>query len=128
MRVLIADDNRDMVMTLGILLRSEGHEVWTAHGGAEVATAVREFKPAVVLLDLAMPDRSGYDVAADLCREYGRACPVLVALSGHANAASRARADDSGFHHFVPKPYEPDNLLSFIADLERCSPSALRTN
>ena len=119
MRVLIADDNRDTVMTLGILLRSEGHEVWCAQGGAEVANAVREFKPGVVLLDLSMPDKSGYDVAEQLSRVYGTACPVLVALSGHSTADAKAKADVSGFHHFIPKPYEPANLLAFVAELDR---------
>lgn len=63
MRVLIADDNLDTVMTLGILLRSEGHEVWSTQAGREVPSAVRTFKPALVLLDLGMPDLSGYEVA-----------------------------------------------------------------
>ena len=119
MRVLIADDNRDTVMTLGILLRSEGHEVWSAHGGREVPNAVREFKPALILLDIAMPDRSGYDVAQELYREYGPECPVLVALSGQCDPAAKTRADVSGFHHFIPKPYEPANLLAFVAELDK---------
>lgn len=124
MRVLIADDNRDTVMTLGILLRSEGHEVWSTQGGAEVPSAVREFKPGVVLLDLAMPDRSGFDVAEQLSREYGTACPVLVALSGHYTADAKAKADTSGFHHFIPKPYEPTDLLAFVAELDKGKRSA----
>lgn len=118
MRVLIADDNRDTVRTLGFLLRSEGHEVWSAQGGAEVPNAVREFKPGLVLLDLALPDRSGYEVAEELYREYGPACPVLVALSAHCSAAAKAKTDIGGFHHF-PKPCEPANLLAFVAELDR---------
>lgn len=119
MRVLIADDNRDAVMTLGILLRSEGHEVWAAHGGSEVPSAVREFKPGLILLDIAMPDRSGYDVAQELYREYGPECPTLVALSGQCDASAKARAEVSGFHHFISKPYEPANLLAFVAELDK---------
>lgn len=122
MRVLIADHNRDTVMTLGILLRSEGHEVWSARGGAEVPKAVREFKPALVLLDLAMPDRSGFDVAEDLYREHGDGCPVLVAMSGQRGAAARAQAEASGFHHFIAKPCEPEALLRFVASLDARAP------
>lgn len=118
MRVLIADDNRDTVMTLGILLRSEGHEVWCAQSGSEVPDAVREFKPGLVLLDLGMPDRSGYDVAEELYREHGAACPVLVALTGHADGAAKERAESSGFHHFVAKPCEPATLLALVAGLD----------
>lgn len=119
MRVLIADDNRDTVMMLGILLRSEGHEVWSTQAGAEVASAVREFRPGVVLLDIVMPDRSGYDVAEELYREHGAACPVLIALSGQSKEADKVRAEISGFHHFIAKPYDPAGLLAFVADLER---------
>src|SRR5689334_15481728 len=116
MRVLIADDNRDAVMTLGILLRSEGHEVWVTQAGREVPQAVREFKPGLVLLDITMPDRSGYELAEELYREYGAECPVLVALSGHSDPAVKTRAEISGFHHFIPKPYEPARLLAFVAE------------
>ena len=119
MRVLIADDNRDTVMTLGILLRSEGHEVWSTQAGREVPNAVREFKPDLVLLDIRMPDRNGYDVAQELNQEYGADRPVLIALSGQCDGAAKARADISGFHHFIPKPYDPGSLLAFIAKLEK---------
>jgi CheY-like chemotaxis protein len=115
MRVLIADDDRDTVMTLGILLRSEGHETWLVQKGAEVAQAVRDFKPAIVLLDLGMPDRSGYEVAAELFRDYGASCPVLIAVSGRSGAADKQKAETSGFHHFIPKPYDPEVLLSLVA-------------
>jgi CheY-like chemotaxis protein len=117
-RVLIADDDRDTVMTLGILLRSEGHEVWLTQRGVEVSDAVRHFKPRVVLLDIGMPDRSGYDVAEDLSRQYGTACPILIAVSGHCKSGDKEKAEISGFQHLVPKPYEPDALLGLIDALD----------
>ena len=115
---MIADDDRDTVMTLGILLRSEGHEVWLAQRGAEVNDAVRQFKPRLVLLDIGMPDRSGYDVAQELTREYGAACPILIAVSGHCNAADKEKAEISGFRQLVAKPYDPQGLVSLIGELE----------
>ena len=119
MRVLIADDDRDTVMTLGILLRSEGHETWLVQKGAEVAQAVREFKPSVVLLDLGMPDRSGYEVAEELARDHGASCPTLIAVSGRSKAVDREKAEISGFHHFIPKPYDPAALLSLVTRLDK---------
>jgi len=115
MRVLIADDDREAVVRLGILLRSEGHQVWSTQDSLEVGTAVREFKPQMVLLDLEMPERDGFQVAEDLCRDYGPDCPVLVAVTGHSTPRDRARAKASGFHHFVAKPYDPEELLSLVA-------------
>jgi CheY-like chemotaxis protein len=119
MRILIADDDRDTVMTLGILLRSEGHEVRLVEHSHEVPDAVRQFRPGVVLLDIGMPVRSGYDIAQELSRTYGAACPTLVAVTALKSAAARAKADDSGFHHFVSKPYDPVMLLSLVERLDR---------
>lgn len=114
MRVLVADDERDTVMRLGILLRSEGHEVHLAEGSLQVAEAVREFKPRVVLIDLEMRGRSGYDVAADLSREYGADRPILVAVTKHSSTPERLRAVLSGFDHLLAKPYDADQLLALV--------------
>ena len=118
LRVLIADDNRDTVVTLGILLRSEGIDVRLATGGAEAQAAVAEFRPDAVLLDIAMPDRSGLQVALDLARDYGSKCPVLIAVTAHSSEAAKRLTAKSGFQHHVSKPYDPDALLQLIAAVE----------
>lgn len=119
MRILIADDDRDAVMTLGILLRSEGHEVWSTQAGGEVPDAVREFRPEMVLLDVAMPERSGYELAEELSREYGSDCPVLVGLAGADSATDARRAEASGFQHLVAKPYDGEELLTLVSQVGR---------
>jgi CheY-like chemotaxis protein len=118
LRVLIADDNRDTVMMLGILFRSEGMLVRLTTKGAEVQTAVGEFRPDAVLLDIGMPDRSGLQVALDLSREYGPKCPVLIALTAHSSEAAKRLTSQSGFRHHVGKPYDPDALLRLVASVE----------
>jgi DNA-binding response OmpR family regulator len=94
MRVLIADHDRDAIMTLGILLRSEGHEVWSTQQGTEVSGAVREFKPQLVLVDTALQGRLGHGLADELRRDHGAACPVVIGLA---------------------KPYDAEKLLSLVA-------------
>ena len=121
LRVLIADDNRDTALTLGILLRSEGIEVRLALGGAEVVTAVREFSPHAVLLDLVMPDRNGLEVARDLKASFADRCPVLIAITGKRADKARKVAEHSGFRHVVLKPYDPDALLRLIASVDRAN-------
>jgi two-component system, chemotaxis family, CheB/CheR fusion protein len=118
LRVLVADDNRDTVMMLGILLRSEGMIVRLTTRGAEVQAAVGEFRPDAVLLDIGMPDRSGLQVALDLSREYGAKCPVLIAVTGHNTDAAKRLTAKSGFRHHVDKPYDPDALLRLVASVE----------
>lgn len=113
-RVLVVEDERDTLMTLGILLRSEGYDVRLAHGGNEVPAAVREFRPHAVLLDIGMPDRNGYDVASELKATLGDLCPLLVAVTAYGTAADKARAQASGFDHHVTKPYDPVEILDLL--------------
>lgn len=118
LRVLVVDDERDTLMTLGILLRSEGMDVRLAAGGAEVAAAVAEFRPDAILLDIGMPDRSGLQVALDLTRHHGPQCPVLIAVTAHSDEAARRITEKSGFRHHVAKPYDPDALLKLVGSIE----------
>jgi CheY-like chemotaxis protein len=112
LRVLIADDDRDTMLTLGVLLRSEGYDVRLAQSGNDAMTQALETRPDVVLLDLHMPGYGGLRVAQELKRHYGSTCPRLVAVTAHTE--ERQRADSSGFHHFVPKPYDPRALLALL--------------
>jgi CheY-like chemotaxis protein len=118
LRVLIADDNRDTVMMLGILLRSEGIDVQLATRGTEVQSAVAEFVPDAVLLDITMPDRSGLQIALELARDYGPKCPVLIAVTAHSDETAKRLTAKSGFQHHVGKPYDPDALLRLVASIE----------
>jgi CheY-like chemotaxis protein len=117
LRVLVVDDHRDTMLTLGILLRSEGYEVHLADNGEQALAEAGQFRPHVVLLDLGMPGRSGFDVASELGRRHGAKRPVLVAITGRTTAADRQRAETSGFHHFFSKPYDPQALLLLLDSL-----------
>jgi len=116
-RIIIADDERDSLLTLGVLLRSEGYEVRLVRHGNDVPRAVAEFQPDAVLLDIGMPDRSGHDVAEELRQRYGEACPVLIAVTAHSTPADLAMTKSSGFKHHVGKPYDPQALLKLLASL-----------
>jgi CheY-like chemotaxis protein len=117
-RVLIVDDNRDNMLTLGVLLRSEGYIVELAKDGAEALKLAAASRPDVTLLDLLMPGQSGFDVAQELQRRYGNDCPVLIAITAHGSAHTQEQAEVSGFHHFVTKPYDPQALLRLIESLD----------
>ena len=117
-RVLIAEDERDTLMTLGILLRSEAFEVRMVDSGAQVASLVAEFKPHAVLLDIGMPHRDGYQIASELRSEYGSGCPTLIAVTAYGGDADKARAHQSGFHHHIAKPYDPVRLLALLASFK----------
>ena len=118
MRIVVAEDDRDALMTLGILLRSEGFEVELLQRGHDVPGTVGTFRPHAVLLDLSTPDTNGYEVATEITQTYGNARPVLIAVTGPSNELDTQAAELCGFDHFVSKPYNPDSLLALLASLK----------
>jgi DNA-binding response OmpR family regulator len=115
LRILVADDERDTVDTLVMLLEDEGHNVRGLQRGGDVLKAVAEFDPHAVLLDIAMPDMSGYEVAKAIRERYGVVKPLLIAISGRYKAASdKMLAQIVGFDHHVTKPYQPKELLELL--------------
>jgi CheY-like chemotaxis protein len=122
-RILVADDDEDTVLSLTELLREEGYRVRGVHRGAEVLQAVFDFAPDVVLLDIGMPQMSGYDVARTLRERYGSARPALIAVTGRTGTADRQQARAAGFEHHVAKPYEPNTLLRLIGELSGAAPA-----
>jgi CheY-like chemotaxis protein len=114
LRVLIADDDPDAVRTLTALLQDEGHEVRGVTGGKQALKAVGEFGADVVLLDIGMPDMTGYDVVEALREAYGSARPALIAITGRADPADKLVARMVGFDHHLAKPYDPRELMKLL--------------
>ena len=115
-KVLLADDNRDAAESLSMLLELEGHEVQVAHLGRDAVSLAQEFRPDTAVLDIGMPDLSGYEVAEILRREPWAANLQLIALTGWGQDHDRRRALDAGFDHHLIKPVDPHKLASLIAD------------
>ena len=115
LRVIVVDDERDSVATLTLLLTEEGHEVCGLQRGSEVLRAVADFRPDAVLLDIAMPDMSGYEVARKIRSRYGEVKPMLIAISGrYKQESDKLLARTVGFDHHVAKPYDPNELLALL--------------
>ena len=116
LRVLVADDDRDSVLTLMMLLRDEGHEVRGVYSGRQVMGHVLDFDPDVVLLDIAMPELSGWEVARTIRAQRGADRPVLIGISGeYKQGSDRVLAQILGFKHYLVKPYAPAELLALLA-------------
>src|SRR5882672_6126481 len=118
-RVLVIDDNESVLKSLCLLLKALGHEVRGANNGHAGVALGAEFRPEAVLLDLAMPQVSGFETAR-LLREqpWGRDV-VLVALSGWGQEEHRQRTKQAGFDHHFVKPIDGRQLQALLADLER---------
>lgn len=119
LRVLVADDNRDIVLTLSMLLRDEGYEVRGAYNGADALKAARYLEFDAIILDIEMPELSGYAIAQELRRaSHGRRGPVLIAISGKWNKPSeRLLSQAVGFEHHLTKPCDPSEILAILRRL-----------
>lgn len=116
LRIIVADDDRDQVLTLMTLLRDEGHDVWGLYRGNGLLQAVKDFRPDVMLLDIQLPDVSGFAVAESIRKQFGEHKPLLIAISGVYNRGSdRILCELVGFDHHLTKPFAFDTLLRLIA-------------
>jgi CheY-like chemotaxis protein len=115
-RILVADDNKDAADSLAMLLEMAGHEVRVAHNGRAALALAQAFRPNTALLDIGMPDLTGYEVAKELRREPWGADIRLIALTGWGKDSDRQRARDAGFNHHVTKPVDPVALEALMSD------------
>jgi DNA-binding response OmpR family regulator len=115
MKVLVVDDDRDMVLSLTSLLGTEGYETRGIYGAAEILKHVREFKPDVIFLDIAMPGRSGWEAAAAIRESFPDRRLVLVGVSGeYTSGADRSVSEMRGFDFYLMKPCDPHVLLTLL--------------
>jgi len=121
LKILVADDSQDGADSLAFLLKAAGHEVVTAYDGRSAIQLAEQHRPDAVLLDIGMPEVSGYDVARAIRREaWGR--PMrLIALTGWGQAEHRRRSIEVGFDDHLVKPVELD-LLENVLQLGTPSP------
>jgi DNA-binding response OmpR family regulator len=123
LRIIVADDDRDQVLTLVTLLSDEGHEVRALHRGKDVVRTVADFEADVVVVDIKLPDASGFEIAEQIRKQHGEGRPLLIAISGvYKKAPDRILAEIVGFDHLITKPFEFDALLKLVEPLTRPMP------
>jgi two-component system, chemotaxis family, CheB/CheR fusion protein len=105
-RVLLVDDNGDACLAQSMLLKMRGYEVETATSGRDALVVYERFKPDIVLMDLGMPEMSGFDVVRQLRGKPGSDQSLFIALSGRGEAEDRAKAREAGFHRYAVKPID----------------------
>ena len=116
-RILIADDEPNIVTSLEFLMRGSDYEVRVARDGEEALQLAESFRPDLVLLDVMMPLRSGFDVCQKI-----RENPVLkgmkiVMLTAKGRDVERSRGVDLGANAYVTKPFSTKELMSTLRGL-----------
>ena len=121
MRILIADDDPQILRALKVTLGARGYEIVTASNGSAALSQAITHHPDLVMLDLGMPELNGIEVIEGL-RGWTQV-PILV-VSGRTDAADKVEALDAGADDYVTKPFAIDELLARIRALTRRLPSA----
>jgi PAS domain S-box-containing protein len=116
-RVLVVDDNPDIAESLRLLLTAQNAKVRVAAGGAEALRICRSWRPALVLMDLSMPDMDGYEAARRLRASHPDRDFRLVAISGFGSEHDGRLARDAGFDRHLVKPVGIDELRALLAGL-----------
>jgi CheY-like chemotaxis protein len=119
LKILIVDDNEAAAHGLEKLLTYKGHEVSLAYSGESALPAAQKSKPDVVLLDIGLPDISGYEVAAQL-RTHSPSL-FLVALTGYGQEEDKNKAMDAGFHYHLTKPVGVTDIEVALSSFPRLS-------
>ena len=117
-RILVVDDNRDVVESMSMLLQLMGNDVRAAYDGFHALEVGAEFKPEVVLLDIGLPRKSGLDTAKDIRNQPWGKNLVMIAVTGWGQAADFRRSREAGFDHHVVKPMDPEALMRLVSNLE----------
>jgi len=116
--VMIVDDQLDSLTALKLLLEIDGYTVFSTTDAQVALRMLDDIEPLVVILDIAMPGMDGLTLAAEILRKKRSSHPVhLVALTGYADAKTRASALARGFCRIFIKPIDYPELKIFLGSL-----------
>lgn len=114
-KILIADDEPNILLLLDYLIKKEGHDVALAHDGVETLSTVAHFSPDLLLLDVMMPNKSGYEVCQALRADPRYAQLKIIMLSAKGKPSEISKGLGLGADAYVTKPFANRDLLDHIA-------------
>lgn len=113
-RVLVVEDDRDSALTLVALLREESFDAKSVYTFQDAVNTIDKFEPDAVLIDIGLPDRSGYELARKIRQRFGDKRRYLVAVTAWNKSSDKILAQLAGFNEHVGKPYDPARLLALL--------------
>ncbi|MGZ4154425.1 MAG: response regulator transcription factor [Actinomycetota bacterium] len=116
--VLVVDDEPQVVWVLQYSLEAEGYATLSARDGAAALEAIDLFRPRMMLLDIMMPTLDGWAVLEELGKLPADVRPRVVVVSALSSLRDRARAAELGADAFCPKPFNVEDLIGVVHDLE----------
>ncbi len=120
--ILIIDDDRDIQSLIRLTVHSEGHEALLASGGEEGLQTIRSRTPDLVILDVMMPDMSGWNVLAELRKDSRTQRLPVIMLSALGETSTKIKGLRAGADDYLAKPFDPDELLARVEALLKRRP------
>ena len=113
-KILVVDDDRDIVETLKNRLEKENYEVAVAFDGEEAITKIKEVNPDIVLLDLVMPKINGFEVLKEIREKYKEKWRPVIIVSAQDDLESFRKSYSLEADHYLTKPCTMEHILSGI--------------
>ena len=117
MRVLVIDDEPDVLLLCRVNLQYAGHEVFEANDGEQGLDVATTARPDLILLDVMLPERDGISILGELSRNPATADTPVVLLTAKAQIEDRLRGWRAGCTEYVTKPFSPSALNDLIATI-----------
>jgi DNA-binding response OmpR family regulator len=115
--VLIADDEANIVVSLEFLMKREGHRVSVARDGDAALAAIRELRPDLVLLDVMMPGKTGFEVCQAVRGDESLAGVKILMLSAKGRETDLAKGQALGADAYMTKPFSTRELADKVKEL-----------
>ncbi len=113
-RIVAIDDEADIRRLIQIKLSKDGFEVITASDGIEGIKKVFMYKPEVVIVDVMMPGKDGYQVVSEIKSKLGDAAPAVIMLTAKSEDADMVKGLSSGADDYITKPFSPRELIERV--------------
>ncbi len=116
-KVLIVDDDPNLIKSLGWVLTKEGYDFDAAQDGEEAILKAKETDPGVILLDIMMPRKSGYEVCAEVKNTPGMEDINIIILSAKSQGPDREKGLAVGADEYITKPFSPQAVVSKVKEM-----------
>jgi len=116
-KILVVDDEPNVIKSLTFVLRKEGYDVSSAANGEDAMTKIRESKPNLMFLDVMMPRKNGYEVCQEVKSDSSLSDIHIIMLTAKGQEADREKGLNAGADELMTKPFSPMMVVDKVKEL-----------
>lgn len=115
-KVLIVDDEQDIVESLKFVLETEGYECFTAYNGEDGLKAAKEIRPDLIILDIMMPKMNGYKISRLLKFDTKYKDIPIIMLTARSQEEDKLIGEETGANEYITKPFDLDYVVAKVSE------------